>query len=145
MTVQYLLGNLPFVTGGVIAMAALSACSSPASAPPSRIDTPVKPHVSAALPTLPPSAPTANASNTPSPPAPPVSSDARQAMIQQLSAAGIDAAWTRQQLAQARYSESARRLMLPPASPSVRSWPRYRARFLDTQRINEGVAFAKRH
>ncbi len=153
MTVQYLLGKLPLATGGLIAMAALSACSSPPAPSPLNTDTPISRRAAAPLPavtTTPSIAPVQPPAASTPPPAPApslpvVSADARQRLIQQLGAEGLDRAWVSRQLDQARYSETVRRLMLPPSSPSVRSWPRYRSRFLDAQRINEGAAFAKRH
>lgn len=42
---------------------------------------------------------------------------------------------------QANYSATAAKLVLPPASPSVKNWQKYRGRFLDAIRINNGVRF----
>jgi len=36
-------------------------------------------------------------------------------------------------------------LVKPPANPGVRSWQRYRARFIDKARINGGLAFWREH
>jgi membrane-bound lytic murein transglycosylase B len=36
-------------------------------------------------------------------------------------------------------------MVLPPASPTAKNWQAYRARFLQTQRIQAGVAFARLH
>ena len=48
-------------------------------------------------------------------------------------------------LKQARFSATVAKLVLPAATPSVRSWPRYRARFVEPRRIKEGVDFWAKH
>ncbi|SDV51082.1 lytic murein transglycosylase B [Chitinasiproducens palmae] len=42
---------------------------------------------------------------------------------------------------QASYSATAVKLITPAASPSVKNWQKYRSRFLDAVRINNGVNF----
>lgn len=160
VSVPSFLGKLPFATGGLIAAFALSACSSPSlptspafpAAPPARADTlptvvsaPVAP--APVRPSAPVSAdpPRSSQAATPATAGSPVDLAPTERLVTQLHAQGLDPAWVRRQLEQARRSDTVSRLILPPASPSVRSWPRYRARFLDAQRIREGVAFAERH
>lgn len=48
-------------------------------------------------------------------------------------------------LAQARRDDQVIRLITPPSAPGVRSWTRYRARFIEPVRINEGLAFWDAH
>ncbi|NMF90529.1 lytic murein transglycosylase B [Aromatoleum petrolei] len=49
-------------------------------------------------------------------------------------------------LGQARYESRVIELIRPPATtPSARSWQRYRARFLDGKRIENGIAFWQAH
>jgi membrane-bound lytic murein transglycosylase B len=48
-------------------------------------------------------------------------------------------------LAQARRDEQVIRLIAPPSRPGVRSWARYRARFIEPVRIREGLAFWDEH
>ncbi len=48
-------------------------------------------------------------------------------------------------LAQARYQGSAAKAILPPISPSVKNWQRYRARFVETYRIKRGIEFWDAH
>lgn len=57
---------------------------------------------------------------------------------------GIDAAWLREQLGQARQLDQVRRLMTPPTGPkttTARSWQTYRSRFIDPVRIRAGMRF----
>jgi membrane-bound lytic murein transglycosylase B len=54
-------------------------------------------------------------------------------------------AWVRQQIASARRLPQVQQMVLPPASPTAKNWLAYRARFLQTQRIQAGVAFARLH
>lgn len=56
---------------------------------------------------------------------------------------GLDAAWVRQALGQARLIPSAVRLMQPPTQPFVKNWRVYRSRFIDAHRIDAGVQFWK--
>lgn len=48
-------------------------------------------------------------------------------------------------LGQAQHEEQVIRLIRPPSKPGVRSWQRYRGRFLDSARIQAGVAFWHSH
>lgn len=54
---------------------------------------------------------------------------------------GFDPAEVERVLAGARYDGRVINLILPPTKPGVRSWQRYRSRFLDPARINGGLAF----
>ena len=63
------------------------------------------------------------------------------AFIDKMVAQGLDRQYVQSALASARYASVAARAILPPASPSVRSWSRYRARFVEQQRIQAGLAF----
>jgi membrane-bound lytic murein transglycosylase B len=54
---------------------------------------------------------------------------------------GLDGAELLSALHHARYDPRVIRLIAPAAEPGVRSWQRYRARFLDTSRIESGLAF----
>lgn len=62
---------------------------------------------------------------------------------------GLDAAQLERILAEARHQPSVVRLIgperTPGAAPPVRSWPRYRARFLTRQRIAAGVRYWDEH
>lgn len=57
----------------------------------------------------------------------------------------LKAEWLRQQLAQARYQAGVARLIMPPPAGSAKNWAAYRARFVDTQRIEAGAAFWRAH
>lgn len=48
-------------------------------------------------------------------------------------------------LAETRYQPQVARLIMPAASPAAKNWKAYRARFLDTLRVREGVAFWREH
>lgn len=48
-------------------------------------------------------------------------------------------------LEHAHYDERAIRLIRPATTPAARSWQRYRARFLDSARIQAGLAFWESH
>ena len=54
-------------------------------------------------------------------------------------------AWVQQQIAVARLLPQVQQMVLPPAVPSAKNWQAYRARFLQTERIQAGVQFAKQH
>ena len=54
---------------------------------------------------------------------------------------GLDAAWARAQLAQARYLPSVARLIMPPPAGTTKNWAAYRARFIEPERIRAGAAF----
>ena len=58
---------------------------------------------------------------------------------------GLDAAWLRGHLAQARRVEAVRRLVMPPPAGTAKNWAAYRARFVEPQRINAGLAFWQQH
>ncbi len=57
----------------------------------------------------------------------------------------LDEAQVLASLAEARYLPAVIKAILPPASPSVKSWVRYRARYLDRTRIAAGTAFWREH
>ena len=52
-------------------------------------------------------------------------------------------AWVQQHIAKARLLPQVQQMVLPPPSPTAKNWQAYRARFLQTQRIQAGVAFAR--
>ena len=52
---------------------------------------------------------------------------------------GLDADWLAAQLAQARYQPSVARLVMPPPAGTAKNWEAYRDRFVESQRITEGV------
>ncbi len=54
---------------------------------------------------------------------------------------GLDAAWLRSQLAQARRVDTVRQLVMPPPAGTAKNWAAYRARFVEPQRINAGLVF----
>ncbi len=60
---------------------------------------------------------------------------ARQAAERQ----GFDADWAVAQLAQARYQPAVARLVMPPPPGTAKNWAAYRARFVEPQRIREGL------
>ena len=96
--------------------------------------TPVPPQAS---PAPAPAAPAVSAA----PVAPASAADARRAFVADMANRGLDAAEVGSLLDRAKYSETVARLVLPPSSPTVRSWPRYRSRFIESRRIKEGIAF----
>jgi membrane-bound lytic murein transglycosylase B len=49
--------------------------------------------------------------------------------------------WIVLQLAQARRLEAVRKLVMPPAAGAAKNWAAYRARFVEPQRIQAGLAF----
>lgn len=53
--------------------------------------------------------------------------------------------WVQQQIASARLLPQAQQMVLPPLTPSAKNWHAYRARFLQPERIQAGVAFAKQY
>ena len=53
----------------------------------------------------------------------------------------LDAAWLREQLAQARYVVAAARAIMPPPAGTAKNWAAYRARFIERERIAAGLAF----
>ncbi len=54
---------------------------------------------------------------------------------------GLDPAWARAQLAQARYQPTVARLIMPPPAGTAKNWAAYRARFIEPERVRAGVAF----
>ena len=54
---------------------------------------------------------------------------------------GLDPAWARAQLAQARYLPSVARLIMPPPAGTAKNWAAYRARFTEPERVRAGAAF----
>ena len=54
---------------------------------------------------------------------------------------GLEPAWARAQLAQARYQPTVARLIMPPPAGTAKNWAAYRARFIEPQRVRAGVAF----
>jgi membrane-bound lytic murein transglycosylase B len=53
----------------------------------------------------------------------------------------LDAAWVKDQLAQARYVPAAAQLIMPPPAGTAKNWAAYRARFIERERIAAGAAF----
>ena len=58
---------------------------------------------------------------------------------------GLNAAWVRHTVAQARRQERVRQLIMPPAAGTAKDWAAYRARFIEPQRIQSGLAFWRAH
>jgi len=58
---------------------------------------------------------------------------------------GFDSSEMLAALARAQHDPRVIQLIRPSSSPSVRSWQRYRARFLETRRIESGLAFWQEH
>ena len=54
---------------------------------------------------------------------------------------GLDAAWVRAALEQARFVPNVARFIMPPPSGTAKNWAAYRARFVEPVRIRAGVAF----
>ena len=54
---------------------------------------------------------------------------------------GLDPAWTRAQLAQARFVPAVARLIMPPPAGTAKNWAAYRARFIEPERVRAGAAF----
>ena len=54
-------------------------------------------------------------------------------------------AWVQQQIASARLLPQVQQMVLPPTVPSAKNWHAYRARFLQTDRIQAGAAFARKY
>jgi membrane-bound lytic murein transglycosylase B len=52
---------------------------------------------------------------------------------------GLDAEWTISQLAQARYQPAVAKLVMPPPNATAKNWAAYRSRFVEAQRIREGL------
>nr|WP_257022706.1 lytic murein transglycosylase B [Pigmentiphaga litoralis] len=97
-----------------------------------------------------PSAPSAPSASTPPAPAvevapSPNEGNAKAAFAADMAQRGLDPADVAAILKQARFSATVAKLVLPAATPSVRSWPRYRTRFVEPRRIKEGVDFWAKH
>ena len=56
---------------------------------------------------------------------------------------GFDQETLNKLFSQTTYLDSSVQLVTPPSSPALKNWQRYRARFIETNRINEGVRFWK--
>ena len=54
-------------------------------------------------------------------------------------------AWVQKQIASARFLPQVPQMVLPPSVASSKNWQAYRARFLQDQRIQAGVAFAQQY
>jgi membrane-bound lytic murein transglycosylase B len=54
---------------------------------------------------------------------------------------GLDPAWVREQLAQARFQPSVTRFIMPPPAGTAKNWNAYRARFIEPIRLRAGRAF----
>ena len=67
--------------------------------------------------------------------------DAMQAADDMAQRRGLDAAWVRQTLAQARYIPSIAKAITPPPVGTAKNWRVYRSRFVEPLRIKAGVAF----
>lgn len=52
---------------------------------------------------------------------------------------GFDADWAIEQLAEARYQPSVAKLVMPPPTGTAKNWEAYRSRFVEPQRIREGL------
>lgn len=57
----------------------------------------------------------------------------------------IDPAWAVSVLAQAQYSESVTRLIMPASNPGAKNWAAYRARFIEPIRLKAGVQFWRKN
>ena len=57
----------------------------------------------------------------------------------------LDAAWTREVLARARYVPAVARLIMPPPAGTAKNWAVYRSRFIEPRRIRAGVEFWRTH
>ena len=58
---------------------------------------------------------------------------------------GLDAALLRAALARAQRLPAVQKLIMPPAVGTAKNWAAYRARFIEPQRIQEGLAFWRDH
>ncbi len=61
------------------------------------------------------------------------------------AAHGLDATLLRRQLGQAQRLDSVRRLIMPPPAGVAKNWAAYRARFIEPQRVQAGLAFWRSH
>ena len=53
----------------------------------------------------------------------------------------LDRAWVWSVLSQARFQPSVPKLMMPAPTPTAKNWGAYRARFIETKRVQAGVDF----
>lgn len=67
--------------------------------------------------------------------------DAMQLADQLAASQGLDPAWVKSVLGQARYKDSVARLIMPTAPGSVKNWSIYRSRFIDANRVKWGANF----
>jgi membrane-bound lytic murein transglycosylase B len=58
---------------------------------------------------------------------------------------GLDAAWVRSHLAEARQLAAVQRLIMPPPAGTAKDWAVYRARFVEPRRIGWGADFWRAH
>ncbi|MEK8030813.1 lytic murein transglycosylase B [Ideonella sp. DXS29W] len=58
---------------------------------------------------------------------------------------GFSADWAIEQLAQSRYQPSVARLVMPPPAGTAKNWEAYRNRFVEPQRIREGLRWWLAH
>lgn len=58
---------------------------------------------------------------------------------------GLDPAWAREQLAQARYLPVVARLIMPPPAGTAKNWAAYRSRFVEPRRVRAGADFWDQH
>jgi len=57
----------------------------------------------------------------------------------------LDPAWVWSVLSQARFQASVPKLMMPAPTPTAKNWGAYRARFIETKRVQAGVDFWRTH
>lgn len=58
---------------------------------------------------------------------------------------GLDRKWVRRTLGKARHVPQLAKLVIPPPVSTPRNWQQYRSRFLETERVQAGVAFWQAH
>ncbi len=58
---------------------------------------------------------------------------------------GLDRKWVRRTLGKARHVPQVVKLITPPPVSTPRNWQQYRSRFLETERVQSGVAFWQAH
>ncbi|RZI83441.1 MAG: lytic murein transglycosylase B [Rubrivivax sp.] len=67
--------------------------------------------------------------------------DARQLADQLARDFGLDAAWVRSAMDQARYKDNVAKFIMPAPAGTAKNWAAYRSRFVEPVRIKAGVAF----
>ena len=73
-------------------------------------------------------------------------SEAVQALANEIAQKhGLPPEWVQQQLAGAHLLPQVQQLILPANAPTTKNWAAYRARFIEPQRIQAGVAFWRKH